>query len=186
MNKLYEERLRRVNDTMAIKEPDIVPCAPMHMSFPFLYAGYTMAEVNYDIGKAKAGIIKYLNDFQPDMAYGYNMAFCGQMPMLDKLGLKWLQWAGRPGSPLDEKSIIQYLEKPYLEEDVPLFTYKYNKGTGIAENPSAHESFGMNRMAWKSYAPFFTTISSGSKARSAKTPVISVVWRKRKILIIFG
>jgi len=36
--------------------------------------------------------------------------------------------------------------EPYLEEDVPLFSYRYSKGIGIAENPSAQESFGMNRM----------------------------------------
>lgn len=35
----------------------------------------------------------------------------------------------------------------YLEEDVPLFSYHYSKGTGIAENPGAQESFGMNRIA---------------------------------------
>lgn len=76
-----------------------------------------MAEVNYDVNKAKTGLLKYLNDFQPDMAYSYSVPFCGQMPMLDKLGLKWLQWAGRKGSQVDDKSIIQYIEKPYLEED---------------------------------------------------------------------
>lgn len=35
---------------------------------------------------------------------------------------------------------------PYLEEDVPLFSYAYRKGVGIAESPNAQESFGMNRM----------------------------------------
>jgi hypothetical protein len=36
--------------------------------------------------------------------------------------------------------------KGYLQEDVPLFTYRYAKGIGIAESPNAHESFGMNRV----------------------------------------
>lgn len=36
--------------------------------------------------------------------------------------------------------------KDYLEEDVPLFAYKYKNGVGIAESPNAQESFGMNRM----------------------------------------
>jgi hypothetical protein len=34
----------------------------------------------------------------------------------------------------------------YLEDDVPLFSFKYRKGVGIAENPNNHESFGMNRI----------------------------------------
>ncbi len=35
----------------------------------------------------------------------------------------------------------------HLQEDVPLFTFKYTAGIGIAENPLSNESFGMNRMA---------------------------------------
>lgn len=35
----------------------------------------------------------------------------------------------------------------YLDEDVPLFAYKYAKGVGIAENPTKNESFGMHRMS---------------------------------------
>lgn len=34
----------------------------------------------------------------------------------------------------------------YLEEDVPLFTYRYSKGVGVAESPNTQESFGMNRV----------------------------------------
>lgn len=37
--------------------------------------------------------------------------------------------------------------KEYVEDDVPLFSYRYQKGMGMAENPSSQESFGMNRMA---------------------------------------
>lgn len=36
--------------------------------------------------------------------------------------------------------------KEYMEEDVPLFSYPYAKGVGIAESPNAQESFGMNRV----------------------------------------
>ena len=116
-NILYEERLKRVNDAIALTEPDHVPCAPMFMSFPYLYAGYTMAEVNYNVSKAEDAIRKYLNHFQPDLAYGYGVSFCGQFPMLDKIGVKWLQWAGQENSIVQDKSIFQYVEKAYLEED---------------------------------------------------------------------
>jgi hypothetical protein len=34
----------------------------------------------------------------------------------------------------------------YLHEDVPLFTYRYHKGVGIAENPGIYESFGIHRV----------------------------------------
>jgi uroporphyrinogen-III decarboxylase len=114
---LYEERLKRINDAVNLKEPDRVPIAPMYMTFPFLYAGYTMAEVNYDVPKAKDALRKYLNYFQPDMACSYTNVFSGQMPLLDMVGIKWLQWAGQKGSMVPDRSIFQYVEKEYLEAD---------------------------------------------------------------------
>lgn len=113
----YEARLKRVNDAIALKEPDQVPMAPMFMTFPFLWAGYTMAEVNYDTSKAQDAIRRYLLHFQPDMGYGYGAPFCGQMPMLEKAGIKWMQWAGQKEGIVGERSIFQYVEKAYLEED---------------------------------------------------------------------
>jgi hypothetical protein len=32
---LYEERLKRINDALSLKEPDRVPVAPQYMTFPF-------------------------------------------------------------------------------------------------------------------------------------------------------
>ena len=55
----YQQRLKRVQDAVALKEPDRIPCFPMTGTFPFLYAGYTMAEVMYDLEKAKNAIRKY-------------------------------------------------------------------------------------------------------------------------------
>lgn len=116
--KDYELRLKRVNDAIALKEPDQVPCSPEFMTFPFLWAGYTMAEVNYDLEKAKDAVRKYMNHFQPDMGgCAFGDIFCGQMGMLDKLGVKWMQWAGQKGAVVDDRSIFQFIEKEYLEED---------------------------------------------------------------------
>lgn len=35
--------------------------------------------------------------------------------------------------------------KEYLEKDVPLFSYKYQPGIGMADSPNIGESFGLNR-----------------------------------------
>lgn len=50
--------------------------------------------------------------------------------------------------PLIEQILPEIVQKVecYLEDDVPLFSYRYSKGIGIAENPGLQESFGMNRM----------------------------------------
>jgi len=114
---LYDERLKRVNDAVSLKEPDMVPCAPQYMTFPFLWAGYTMADVNYDAEKARDSIRRYLTHFKPDMGFGYNNMMCGHMPMFDKAGVKWLQWAGQQGSIVGDRSIFQYIEREYLEEN---------------------------------------------------------------------
>lgn len=113
----YDARLKRVNDAIALKEPDRVPCAPMYMTFPFIWAGYTMAEVNYDTAKAKDALRKYIQHFQPDMAYGYGPQFCGQVEMLTKVGIKFMQWAGQENTIVQDNSIHQYVEKAYLEEN---------------------------------------------------------------------
>lgn len=42
--------------------------------------------------------------------------------------------------------IYHQVEK-FLDDDVPLFSCKYQGGIGLAESPNKHESFGMNRMA---------------------------------------
>jgi uroporphyrinogen-III decarboxylase len=115
--KLYEERLNRVNAALSLKEPDRVPIAPMYMTFPYLYAGYTMKDVNYDAEKAKDAIRKYLLHFEPDMAYGYDSMFCGQGQMLEQTGIKWLQWAGQKDAIVHDRSIFQYMEKDYMEDD---------------------------------------------------------------------
>lgn len=117
--KAYELRARRIDDAIALREPDQVPCAPEFLTFPFLWAGYTMAEVNYDMEKAEDAIRKYMNHFQPDMGgCDFGSLFCGQMQWMDRLGTRWIQWAGqKDGKIVGENSIFQYVEKEYMGED---------------------------------------------------------------------
>lgn len=113
----YQQRLERVMDAVALKEPDRVPCIPFTQTYPFLHAGYTMAEILYDAEKAKDGLRRYVLEYEPDMVNGYGTVFAGQGPMMEKMGVKWMQWAGQPGSNIDKNSIHQYIEKPYLRDD---------------------------------------------------------------------
>jgi hypothetical protein len=114
---LYEERLQRVNDAMALKEPDRVPISPIFMAFPFLNAGYTMAEVNYDVSKAKDAIRKYLNQFQPDLAFSFTNAFAGQFPIIDKVGSRLMTGAGQKGTIVKDRDNFQFVEEEYMKED---------------------------------------------------------------------
>lgn len=115
--QLYDARLKRINDAIALKEPDRVPCIPFAQTYPYTNAGYTMAEVMYDTSKAQDGMRKFLTQYEPDMALGYGGIFAGMGPILEKMGINWLQWAGRPGCNIDKNSIHQFIEKPYLGDD---------------------------------------------------------------------
>lgn len=111
----YEQRRKRIEDAMALREPDMVPMAPKYNTFPYLFAGYTMSEINFDLSKAFDAIRKYLRHFQPDMACGPKEQFAGQGPMLEKMGIKWMRFAGQNGSTVDDRSIFQYLEEDYMK-----------------------------------------------------------------------
>jgi len=113
----YQERLKRFNDAMALTEPDRVPCAPHCGTYFATNAGYTMAEIVYDVGKAKDAAFKYMDRYEPDLAMSIANLHPGRGPLKEKLGVKWLQWAGQPGSNIDINSMHQFIEKPYLAED---------------------------------------------------------------------
>lgn len=117
---LYDERMKRIDDAMALREPDRVPIIPFPGTYVYTRYGYTMSEVMYDVEKARDGLRKYVTEYEPDMATNYSSFFAGQGNMLEKLGINWLQWAGRPGVNIDKNSIHQYIEKPYLgDEEYP-------------------------------------------------------------------
>ena len=114
--ELYDARLNRVKKAVAMEKPDRVPVVPFFQTFPYLWAGYTIAECFYDVEKAKDAYRRFLNHFQPDMAMGYSAVFLGQGPIMEKMDAKQFQWPGQPGGKVDPRNIFQYIEKPYLAE----------------------------------------------------------------------
>ena len=113
----YDARLRRINDAIDMKKPDRVPCVPFYTAFPFLWAGYTMAEIMYDVTKAQDAVRRYNLHFEPDLNLGYGSVYAGQGPFYDKLDPTWIEWPGRATGKVDKNSIIQYIEFPFLEEE---------------------------------------------------------------------
>ena len=113
----YNARLKRINDAIALKTPDRVPCVPMVETFPYLRQGHTMAQVLYDANIATADNLKYHLDYEPDLAMGCREVIAGEGPMMEMLDMKTLCWAGMPGNRIGDNSIHQFIEKEYLEED---------------------------------------------------------------------
>ncbi|MDR1573470.1 MAG: hypothetical protein LBS24_04120 [Clostridiales Family XIII bacterium] len=127
----FDERMQRVEDALALKEPDRVPCMPFYSTFPYIWAGYTIAEVMYDDEKAQDAIRRYVRHFEPDMSCGYSSVYAGQGPLLDKLDPTWLEWAGKPNAKVDKNSICQYIEFPFLEEDEDFSDFNGDMGGWI-------------------------------------------------------
>lgn len=115
--QIYNERLERIKKAVAMEKTDRVPVMPSFQTFPYLWAGYTMAEVMYDLEKAKDAYRKFLNRFQPDMALGITAVSAGQGPIMDIVGATQFRWAGQEGGKVPERSIFQYIERTFLEEE---------------------------------------------------------------------
>lgn len=109
--------MKRIDDALAVREPDRVPVIPFVQTYCITHYGHTMAEAMYNAEAAKDGVRKYLAEYEPDANYGYGLFFCGMGPAFDKAGLKMLHWAGQKDSICTENSIHQFVEKPYLEDD---------------------------------------------------------------------
>jgi uroporphyrinogen-III decarboxylase len=117
--KRYDAKLRRINDAISLREPDMVPIKPPAELFPVYNAGYTVAEVIYDttLTKMRSAIIKYLNDFDPDAAADTGFIFAGEGPGMEMSAPKNMRWAGMPGNIIDDNSLQQYIEFPVLLDD---------------------------------------------------------------------
>ena len=115
----YDAKVKRVEDAIALKEPDQIPVKPSPAIFPVLNAGYTVAESIYDdsLEVYRKAIFKYLDDFDPDCGIGVGFNYAGQGKILELTQPKNIRWAGMPGKLVDDNSIQQYIEFPFLEDD---------------------------------------------------------------------
>ena len=103
---LFRERERRVNEAVALKEPDRVPIMLLSGFFPAYYAGITCEEAMYDADKLILSSERFLNDFQPDMADNpFATRYLGAL--LEALGCKQLKW---PGHGVDQMVSYQFVE----------------------------------------------------------------------------
>jgi len=115
----YDAKLKRINDAIALREPDRIPIIPSPAIFPYLNAGYTVAEVIYDesLQKARHAILKYLNDFDPDNGTAAGNNYVGEGRLMELQEPTTMRWAGMPGKPIDDNSIQQFIEFPLLLDE---------------------------------------------------------------------
>lgn len=146
--KLYKEKLERLEIAARVEEPDRVPIAVNTIYFPARYAGITYHDMFYDYSKYTEAAVKFAKDFNWD-AVGYLRSFesatlgltlAGYDPALainvfaasvlaggsvhDILGDKY---SSLPGKELPENVEAQFrIEEPFMSAD------EYDK---LLENP---------------------------------------------------
>ena len=108
--ELYRERLKRVEDAIALKVPDRVPFMPHLNFFAAKYAGLDGDEAFYNPQKWIEVNKNIYLDLEPDLCYVH--VFPG--PSLDILRCKQIKWpapggAGGPG--------LQYVEREYMKSE---------------------------------------------------------------------
>ena len=114
----YEVRLKRVNDAIALREPDMTPMVPWASGTPYqLYPeiGASHKSEMYDFEKAIEAQIRWHVEFEPDALSSDVLCFPGKAG--EFLNPTMMDWPGRPGTPLPDMSIYQMFEIEYMNAD---------------------------------------------------------------------
>ncbi len=117
--KKYEEKLKRLQDALALREPDRVPIDISGGQYMIQRLGYTLAECNYDesLDIIKEAATKFMLDFDPDTATGLGLTYAGEGPGHEMQGSKTMFIAGMKGDPIGKDSMPQFVEFPTLMDD---------------------------------------------------------------------
>ena len=117
--KKYDEKLKRLQDALAMKTPDRVPIDIGGGDFMIQRLGYTMAESNYDetLGIIKEAATRFMLDYDPDTLSGVGLSYAGEGRGHEMQGSKTFFIAGMKGDPIGKNSMPQFMEFPTLYED---------------------------------------------------------------------
>ena len=113
---MFMKRITLANDAIAHKEPERVPIWINYGSTPYIMDEETDScykDVLYDHDKAKAAIIRFHQEFQPDVQLANLMSG----PAEEIAGTKYIDWPGRPGTTVKDNSIYQVHEYEFLEQE---------------------------------------------------------------------
>lgn len=115
----FNARVKRMEDAVALKEPDRVPILAMFGALPYFLDGTTYKDSMYNYDVASESLIKYYNEFKPDATS--HLAFSsGRANEIARS--KMLDWPGRPGTRVPDFSTYQVQEFEYMtQEEYPEF-----------------------------------------------------------------
>ena len=185
---LFEERQKRIDDSIALREPDRVPITAAGQCYPVYNAGYTVADIVYDFSKYADAAKKYATQYEPDSAGG-GITIPGQGQLLELVRPKNVVWPGAPDGRISVNSTQQFIEYAVLqEEDMDFFMEDYTgwmleKGypaiSGLLE-PIAQWNFARNKLDTYNHG-FFNMLST-----PASREMIQTIWKISDTLEMLG
>jgi hypothetical protein len=116
--KLFAERLRRVEDAIALREPDKVPVAPFFASVIQRFYNSSYKDFYYDYGKAGDAFLKFYMDYP--LCDGHYCSGFTSGRANELAGSTMIDWPGRPGTVVSDYSSHQVIEHEFmLPEEYP-------------------------------------------------------------------
>jgi len=110
----FAERVKLVDDAIALKSTDRVPCIPFAEALPYFLYGSTWKDSMYDYPKAAEAQLKYYEEFQPDASTV--VAFTSGKAQ-ELAGSRMIDWPGRPGTKVPDFSTYQVIENEYMSAE---------------------------------------------------------------------
>lgn len=113
---LFMQRVQLAEDAIAHREPERIPIWINYGSAPYILdeeSDSCFRDAFYDHEKAKASIIKFHQEFQPDVQL--STLYSGKVEEL--AGTVGIDWPGRPGTRVPDTSVFQAKEFEFLEQD---------------------------------------------------------------------
>jgi hypothetical protein len=110
---LLQQRERRINDAIALREPDRVPVMSMFGFLPARIAGITFEEAMYDYDKTMQAWTRAMVEFEPD-AYDdpYPSRYWGKI--MERLDYRQMIW---PGHGIGTNLSFQFVEDEYMKAE---------------------------------------------------------------------
>ena len=112
----YAKRLKRIQDAIDLQEPDCVPMIPKAVGAQYVLGGAGSSHKSefYEFGKAIEACVNYHKEFEPDVRTMPDF-LSGRANEIAQSAM--LDWPGRPGTSVPDKSSHQFIEQEFMNQD---------------------------------------------------------------------
>jgi len=110
----YETREKRVQDAIALKQPDRVPFFPTTHLLAARYAGMTYEDAFYNADAWFDANREMIADFEPDIYFSPDFAIFSSGQAFEAVDFQQIKW---PGDGVPANRPFQFVEEEYMKED---------------------------------------------------------------------